>query len=196
MRPFTVLLPALSVLTLTFTSCSDPAPNGAPVVVTGELTISSGNVALVDCDLASHAISGALRDSVMARFSGAAALSVSTHLWLTVHATDSTLSAGSIVNVLKSAPCLMELPGTYAMEPLQDGQMAAKINLDVSGRFSLAVAPGDGTRKDDTGDWLREKDEIVLRGQERKYILRIVHPDAVVLEDSTLYGKVLRMTRR
>jgi hypothetical protein len=199
MRTFPLLHSALSFVALACISCGDQAPEGSgvpPVELTGELVITTGNVVLLDCERHSYALSGALRDSVMFRFSAAAALTEGQRPWITVQASDSSFSAGTVIDVQKRGPCLVDLPGTYAMEATQDGQMAAKINLDVSGRFSLAVAPGDGTRKDDTGEWRREEQGVLLQGQELKYLLSIDHPDALVLKDTIPFGQVLRMTRR
>ncbi|MFN6116871.1 MAG: hypothetical protein ACK46G_12435 [Flavobacteriales bacterium] len=199
MRPFSLLLSALSVVALTCISCGDQAPkapSGPPVVLTGELIVTTSNVALLDCERRSYSLSGALRDSVMYRFSGTAGLPEGQRPWITVQASDSSFSAGTVMDVQKRGPCLVDLPGTYAMEATKDGELAAKINLDVSGIFSFAVAPGDGSRTDVSGQWVREEKAVLLRGPDSKFLLRIVHPDALVLEDTVPFGQVLRMTRR
>jgi hypothetical protein len=43
---------------------------------------------------------------------------------------------------------------------------------------------------------VREEKAVLLRGPDSKFLLRIVHPDALVLEDTVPFGQVLRMTRR
>ncbi len=166
------------------------------MVLTGALNVGTGGVALVDCDRRSFVLTGSLRDSILQQFSGATALPEGQRLWITVEATDSTFSAGKVTDNQKQGPCLLDLPGTYAMEPVQDDQLAAKVHLDKSGTFSLAVAPGDGSRQDLTGSWTRSESGVLLQGKDQKLLLHIVHPDALVLEDTVPFGQVLRMTRR
>lgn len=197
MRPHLILLPALSILA--FACGSSPTNNtvdGPPVVLTGALTVGTGGVALVDCDRRAFVLTGSLRDSILQQFRGAASLPEGQRPWITVEATDSTFSAGKVTDMKKQGPCLMDLPGTYAMEPVQDDQLVAKVHLDVSGIFSLAVAPGDGSRKDLTGSWTRVENGVLLQGEDQKLLLRIVPPDALVLEDTIPFGQALRMTRR
>ena len=166
------------------------------MVLTGVLNVGTGGVALVDCDRRSFLLTGALRDSILQRFSGSAAIPEGQRPWITVEATDSTFSAGKVTDLKKQGPCLIDLPGTYAMEPAQDDQLAAKVHLAGTGTFSLAVAPGDGSRTDLTGSWTRSENSVLLQGKGQKLLLRIVHPDALVLEDTVPFGQTLRMTRR
>lgn len=177
-------------------SPSNNTTEGSPVVLSGALTLGTEGVALVDCDRRAHLLTGSLRDSILQQFRSATSMPEGQRPWITVEATDPTFSAGRVTDMKKQGPCLMDLPGTYAMEPAQDDQLAAKVHLDKSGIFSLAVAPGDGTRKDLSGSWTRSENGVLLQGKDQKLLLRIVHPDALVLEDTVPFGQVLRMTRR
>jgi hypothetical protein len=165
------------------------------VSYTGLVVTNLGRMTLAGCDLTYVELTGSLRDSVSQAVARANSTMPSKDRWITVEATDTTYSQGRIVELHTDSPCPFNLPGHYSQDAMNDGEASAKVLIGKDGRFTFALAPGDGSRIDREGTWTQDGESVMLKTDDKALTFRIIRPSTLLLQEPNEFGLNLRLRR-